>query len=212
MNKIFKIKYVGRLLAKIICKFTGGEMESDFFRTYTKEVYNVSVGKYTYGSCFRTNFCSGGAVTVGRYCSIANNVCYIGFDHPLNQLSTSPIFFENYYLNRYGISIDDRSKYQKLDIGNDVWIGSNVTILSKCHSIGNGAIIGAGSIVNKDIPPYAIAVGNPCKIIKYRFDNATIDYLQQSKWWEKEPDELMKLFDIFVVNPKNRVELGELFK
>lgn len=64
-----------------------------------------------------------GVVTIGRYCSIANNVCYIGFNHPRNVFSTSPIFSENYYLSKYEKNVDDKRKYHSLEIGNDVWIG-----------------------------------------------------------------------------------------
>ena len=112
----------------------------------------------------------------------------------MDLISTSPLFFENGYLNKYGIKIDDQSKYQHLNIRNDVWIGSDVTILSKCHYIGDGAIIGAGSLVCSDIPAYAIAVGNPAKVIKYRFDSKTREEIQESRWWECEPDEIMGYF------------------
>lgn len=191
---IFRVKYIGRGLAKIICKCTGGELTSDFYRKYTKRIYNVDIGKYTYGSCFHSNFCSGGTVKIGRYCSIGNNVQYIGFNHPNDCISTSPIFFENYYTEQYGYTVDDTSKYQTLDIGHDVWIGVNVTILAGCHKIGTGAIIGAGSVVTKDVPPYAIVAGNPAHIIRYRFDVETIEALLKSQWWKLEPKDLMKEF------------------
>lgn len=67
-------------------------------------------------------------------------------------------------------------------IGNDVWIGQNVMVMPGVH-IGDGAIIAANSVVVKDIPPYRIAGGNPCKIIKKRFDDELIDYLLAIKWW-----------------------------
>ena len=68
-------------------------------------------------------------------------------------------------------------------IGNDIWIGQNVTILPGVH-IGDGAIIGANSVVGSDIPPYTIAVGNPCRVIKKRFDDKTIEKLLNLKWWD----------------------------
>jgi acetyltransferase-like isoleucine patch superfamily enzyme len=72
-----------------------------------------------------------------------------------------------------------------ITIGHDVWIGANVTILPNT-TIGNWAVIWAWAIITKDIPPYAIAVWNPAKIIKYRFDEPTIQKLQDEKWWEKD--------------------------
>lgn len=100
---IFRVKYIGRGLAKIICKCTGGELTSDFYRKYTKRIYNVDIGKYTYGSCFHSNFCSGGTVKIGRYCSIGNNVQYIGFNHPNDCISTSPIFLKIIILSNMDI-------------------------------------------------------------------------------------------------------------
>lgn len=78
----------------------------------------------------------------------------------------------------------------KTIIENDVWIGSNVVVLNGLH-IGTGAIIGAGAVVTKDVPPYAIVVGNPARIIKYRFDKEMIKKLLKSKWWELEAEEMI---------------------
>lgn len=193
-NKIFRLKYIGRFLAKVISKHTGGEFESKFYREYTKNLFNVDVGMYSYGSCFRSNFCSGGAVSVGRYCSLGNRSYYIGSNHLMSGFSTSPYFQDNYFLNKYNESIDEKSRYQSLEIGNDVWIGSEVIILAKCHHIGNGAVIGAGSIVTSDIPAYAVAVGNPAKVIKYRFDSETCELLEKSRWWELDPKDVMPFY------------------
>lgn len=76
-------------------------------------------------------------------------------------------------------------------IGNDVWIGQNVTVMPGVH-IGDGAIIAANSVVVKDVPPYHIAGGNPCKVIKQRFDDELIDYLLLIKWWDWP---VRKIFD-----------------
>src|SRR5690606_35624172 len=74
-------------------------------------------------------------------------------------------------------------------IGNDVFIGMNVTILDGIR-IGDGAVIGAGAMVSKDIPPYAIAVGNPIRIIRYRFNDELIKKLLEIKWWDWEKSKL----------------------
>ena len=142
-------------------------------------------------------FVGGGAVKVGRYCSLGSDTCYIGHNHLMNGVSTSPVLGNNYFLNKFGININENERYQCLDIGNDVWIGSNVVILSNCHQIGNGAIIGAGCIVTKDVPPFAIVAGNPGKIIRYRFDSKTCERLEESKWWDLEPKELMPFYQYF---------------
>ena len=71
-----------------------------------------------------------------------------------------------------------------LEIGNDVWIGNRAIILGKVRSIGNGAVIGAGAVVTKDVPAYTVVGGNPARILKYRFDEATICKLEDLRWWE----------------------------
>ena len=75
----------------------------------------------------------------------------------------------------------------KTIIGNDVWVGYGATILRGVN-IGNGAIIGAGAVVTKDVPPYAVVAGVPAKIIRFRFDDNKIDSLQKSNWWDKPFD------------------------
>lgn len=88
-------------------------------------------------------------------------------------------------------------------IGNDVWIGRNVKILTGV-TIGDGAIIGAHSVVAKNIPPYAIAVGNPCTVKKYRFTEEQIEKLLKIKWWEWDDEKIkealpeMKDIDTFI--------------
>ena len=76
-------------------------------------------------------------------------------------------------------------------IGNDVWIGQNVTVLPAVH-IGDGAIIGANSVVAKDIPPYSVAVGNPCEVKSKRFDEDLIEYLLKIKWWDWSAEKIFK--------------------
>ena len=77
-------------------------------------------------------------------------------------------------------------------IGNDVFIGANVTVLDGVH-IADGAVIGAGAVVTDDIPPYAIAVGVPAKVVKFRFDDATIKALLEKQWWNGKEEELRQV-------------------
>ena len=120
-SKIYGIKYLGRFLAKVRAKYTGGEMQSKFLREYTKKFYNVDVGMYSYGSCFRSSFCSGGAVTVGRYCSLGNRSYYIGSNQLMNGFSTSPYFQDNYFLNKYNESIDEKALRASLWVRNGIF-------------------------------------------------------------------------------------------
>lgn len=104
---------------------------------------------------------------IGRYCSIAN-LCTIGAQpHAMDKFSTYPF---------------DQPAPAPTTIGNDVWIGANSVILGGV-TVGDGAVIGAGSVVTKNVPPYAIVYGNPARMARYRFDNGTINKLLFSKWW-----------------------------
>ena len=135
---------------------------------------------------------------VGKFCSIASNV-HIGLaSHPTHMVSTSPVFYDNSQpLPRF---IVDKVVFfeilPKTTIGPDVWIGHGV-IIKAGVSIGVGVVIGAGSVVTKDIPPYSIAVGNPCKVIKTRFSQEVINRLISSGWWEREDSELSSLSSLF---------------
>ena len=123
---------------------------------------------------------------IGKFCSIgANLVCGWGV-HPLDGISTSPVFYSTSRQAGFTLSETNKIAERKLiTIGNDVFIGANATILDGV-SIGDGAVIGAGTVVSKDIPPYAIAVGCPIKIIKYRFSPEIIQKLLDIKWWNFE--------------------------
>jgi acyl-[acyl carrier protein]--UDP-N-acetylglucosamine O-acyltransferase len=77
-----------------------------------------------------------------------------------------------------------------LKVGNDVWIGEYAVILAHVTEIGDGAVIGAGAIINKNVPPYAVVVGNPARVVRYRFSKEVIDELLASRWWEKDIGEL----------------------
>lgn len=133
---------------------------------------SVFVGKCTYGNLEVLNDVNDVKLIIGNYCSIAKNVVFIlGLDHPVNHISTYPfkvkiLRTENFEaISKGNIVIDD-----------DVWIGYGSTILSGVH-IGQGAVVAAGSVVTKDVPPYAIVGGVPAKVIKYRFDTEIIDEL-----------------------------------
>ena len=94
-----------------------------------------------------------------------------------------------------GVKVGDVVR-NKLEIGNDCWIGSNVVITAKCHSIGNGAVVGAGSIVTHDVEPYSVVAGNPARKIKKRFNDNEIDMLEKSKWYELTPDILLRFYEL----------------
>lgn len=149
---------------------------------------NVKIGDYSYLGD-HNSICN---TEIGAFCSIASFCSIGGGDHDYSRVSTSPIF--EIGKNVFGISFGSLPKAQQKQvlIGNDVWIGEKVFIKPGI-SIGNGAVIGAHSVVTKDVPPYAIVAGVPARIIKYRFSNDVIEKLEQIKWWEKDEKTLKQI-------------------
>jgi acetyltransferase-like isoleucine patch superfamily enzyme len=121
---------------------------------------------------------------IGKYCAISWNTTINAVGHPSNHLTISAFPYAPYV----GNFVHERKQdYQKVIIKNDVWIGANSVIMPGV-TIGNGAIIGAGAIVTKDVPDYAIVGGIPAEIIKYRFSEDIIKRLLELKWWDLDPE------------------------
>ena len=156
-------------------------------KLYTpSHIVKSHIGDYTYIS--KNAHIS--LTSIGKFCSIGPNfLCGWGI-HPSNGVSTSPMFYSTKKQNGYSLTKTDKIIERKnIIIGNDVFIGANVMILDGVE-IGDGAIIGACSIVSKNIPPYAIAFGNPITIHQYRFPVSTIKDLLSTKWWNLPDGEL----------------------
>lgn len=188
---IYKIPKIGKKFIYKLAEVDGGSAKSLILREYVIKNHNVNVGLYSYGSCMKVGFNNGGKVIIGRYCSFAANIKYFGANHPIDFVSSSPFF----YNKSYGFKVNDVPR-SILNIGNDVWIGYGVIITAGCTNIGNGAIIGAGSVVTSDVPAYTIVAGNPAKIIRKRFSEETINLLEKSKWYEKDPEELINYYSL----------------
>lgn len=149
---------------------------------------HVVIGKGTYTG----EFCIIKYCTIGKFCSISWNVSIGGANHHINKLSTAPT---------HRILDDEYEKYasfenEKINIGSDVWIAAGAHILRGVQ-IGNGAVIGANSVVTKDVHPYAIVAGVPAKIIGYRFEPEIINALQEIKWWDQPEIKLQRLKPFF---------------
>lgn len=143
-------------------------------------------------------------ILIGKYSSIAHDVTFVmGMNHHLHSVTTygfdelklmeSP----DYYEHKDGAQNHCfSSNHYQIIIGNDVWIGCHVLILSGVR-IGNGAIIGAGAVVAKDVPPYSVVVGNPARVVKYRFSEEIINKLQEMKWWNWPQDKINEAMPFF---------------
>jgi len=177
---------------KKVLKYSQKIVQSKTYLGKNTKVYpssrlsNTIIGNYTYIS---ENSVINNAV-IGKFCSIGANFMAGRGIHPTNGVSTHPMFYSTAKQN--GMSLSSKNKmdeFKSITIGNDVFIGMNVTILDGV-TIGDGAIIGAGALVSKDIPSYAIAVGNPIEIKKYRFTEDVIDKLLNIKWWNFNDEDL----------------------
>lgn len=137
---------------------------------------------------------------IGNYCSISTDV-NIGLGlHPLNLFSTSPVFYKvNNTLKVKLVKKDWKfDEYKSIKIGSDVWIGAKVIVMDGLN-IGHGAVLAAGAVVTKDVPPYAIVGGVPAKIIKYRFPGDVIAKLLMTAWWEKSAEEVFSIREELLV-------------
>lgn len=198
--KLYSIKMLRKLIIKLVIKIEGGQDKSNLLRLIFEKYHGVKVGLFTYGGIFNPNIMHRN-IEIGKYCSIAPNVYFFDANHPKEYVTTHPILYNPIY----GYTKVDNLKRTKLVIGNDVWIGQNAIILPSVKYIGDGAIIGAGTIVTKDVPDYSIVVGNPGKIISKRFDDETIIFLKNIKWWDWDHDKVLNsLVNMYDINKFKR--------
>lgn len=185
-NKVLiKIKYIK---TRIKSEFISSDAIIDRTVVAPRDswIFGGEIGRYTYLG-HGTGIFNG---VIGQFCSIGNFVMIGGYQHPYKKMSTSPRLYREILGELYDDSNHD------VVIGNDVWIGDGAVILK--GKIGDGAIIGANAVVTSDIPSYAIAVGCPAKVTKYRFNKEKIDYLQSLKWWNWDISKIRqdrKIFD-----------------
>lgn len=185
-NKKIKISLKAKL-------YGNNQFEGDNFICSRTVIENSILGRASYigdNSIFRN-------CKIGRYCCISNHVHMITGQHPTHTfVSSHPAFYTR--IHPCGVSHVKEDKFEEykytnkekkfqLEIGNDVWIGAGAKILEGI-TIGDGVIIAAGSVVTKDVPPYAIVGGVPAKVIKFRFETEEIEWLLKLKWWEKDLD------------------------
>ena len=180
------------LLKKIINykKNIRKKKQEKFF--YTKNIFfdrPYKIGEFTYGKPIIFEWDEGTNLKIGKFCSISEAVViFLGENHHLDWVTTYPFIatqvraMQSDLINTENINEQPFTKGDVI-IGNDVWIGRGTTIMSGVE-IGDGAVIGACSVVTKNIAPYEIAAGNPARVIRKRFDEKTIEKLLKLKWWD----------------------------
>ena len=156
-----------------------------------------AVGAYTYGVPTVYAWGEGAKLVIGKFCSISSNVeIFLGGEHRTDWVTTYPFnirfrsakSFKGHPMTRGAVII-----------GNDVWIASGVKILSGV-TVGDGAVIGAGAVVTSNVPAYAIAAGNPSRIVRYRFDTSIINQLLLIKWWDWSIEKIERNLPLMLSN------------
>ncbi len=149
------------------------------------ELTKVELGRYSYigYDCFMVN------VSIGKFCSIANRCCIGGAAHPLDRVSSSPVFHAGKNIMGKNFATFPIIQTPQTVIENDVWLGMGVYVKAGV-TIHNGAVIGTGSVVTHDVPPYEIWAGNPARFIRKRFNDEIIKGLLDSEWWNYSDEDL----------------------
>ena len=152
------------------------------------ELTRVTLGKFSYigNDCFMVN------VDIKAFCSIANRVCIGGARHPIERVSSSPVFHEGENVLGKNFQSLPYEHTPKTIIENDVWVGIG-TIIKAGITIHNGAVVGAGSVVTHDVPAYEIWAGNPARKIRDRFSDETKKKLLEISWWNWPDVEIERL-------------------
>ena len=197
------------------------EFKTSVYLKNVVKAKNIIVGNYSYYDCPNGNPLDfeknnvlfnyeifGDKLIIGNFVSIAEGATFImgAANHRLNSISPYPFNIMNEKRAKNSTPhIEELPHKGDIVIGNDVRIGHNAVIMPGVK-IGDGAIIGAYSIVAKDIPPYAIAVGNPVRVVRYRFDEEMISLLLEYKWRNKEEDEIEKILPILISSDLEKVK------
>lgn len=153
----------------------------------------VQMGRYSYMG--KNN--SVANTKIGSFCSIASYCAIGGGAHPLDMVSTSPVFYDRKNVFGQNFGTIEAKINKMVTIGNDVWVGEGVFI-NDGITVGDGAIIGAHSVVTHDVPAYAIVAGAPAKVLRYRFSEDEIRKLITIKWWNWSEEKLKQYGNQFV--------------
>ena len=195
------MSYIRRLIRKI--RRRTADEKKLFFTDELLALHTsakVKVGEYTYGLPTVMHWGEDASLKVGKFSSFAPNVIIsLGGNHRIDWVTTYPFSSLPEAWPEAAMIEGHPATNGDVVIGNDVWVGYGATILSGV-TIGDGAVIAACSVVTKDVAPYAIVGGNPARQIRKRFDEATIEKLLRSQWWNWPIDKIRKNIKLLCSN------------
>ncbi|MEM9752415.1 MAG: CatB-related O-acetyltransferase [Planctomycetota bacterium] len=190
-GKCFKKRFLAyRIMNKAVWA-EGGPEFSFTAREILRVHHGVRIGAYTYGPVLRPYY-TPRFVSVGRYSSIGPDLQFYRANHPIDTLSSHPIF----YSAHLGYAKRTLVDWLDLEIGSDAWIGARVTVLPGCRRIGHGSVVAAGAVLTRDVGDFEVVGGVPGKLLKYRFaDEGLRKAILANPWWEKPVDEVAAHMD-----------------
>jgi len=183
---------------RAVCRLEGGQMLSPSYRGLMRTLCSVEVGPYSYGPILWPGAVPEGTL-VGNYCSIGPRVEIFRRNHPTGRIAMHPFF----YNSGLGVISSDSipmSRDNPLTVEHDVWIGADVIVTPRCKSIGLGSVVGAGAVVTRDVPRFAIVAGNPARIVGTRFNPDVQEVLLESRWWEHPVERLVPKLELFLAD------------
>lgn len=171
-------------------------------------IWHTKIGKYSYGPLCRNHPY---VESIGAFSSFAHGTDVV-VNHPVEYITTHPMIYQGaefeqflefslwknmpYYFDGVQPRRDKIKPLKRIKIGSDVWLGQNV-IITNYANIGNGVIAGAGSVITKDVPDYAVVAGVPAKIMRFRYSPEEIECLNRIAWWDWSDDEIRERYDDF---------------
>lgn len=167
-------------------------------------MYNTTFGDYSYAD----RGCTFQNVEIGKFSNIAESVRIGATDHPIERPTLHHFTYRRVsyrFDSKDDIEFFEKRASRVTRVGHDTWIGHGA-LIKPGLTIGNGAVIGQGAVVTKDVPPYAVVVGVPAKVIRYRFDQKTIDMIQEIKWWDWSHEQIKANFQDFIGDTESFIE------